>query len=229
MPDDLLQRLAARTPEAGSAATKPEPPLRWVPIRSLSERHRPRLRTHLLALDGADRYLRFGYAASDTQIGSYVDRIDFARDEVFGIFNRRLTLIAWAHLAYQEDQAAEFGVSVLSRWRGRGYGARLFDHAVLHARNRGVERLLIHALSENAAMLKIARAAGAKVVRMGPESEAQLVLPPEDLVSRVGEMVESRAAEIDYHLKVQAKRAGELLDAIAEVRSRLGGRSIASE
>ena len=41
---------------------------------------------------------------------------------------------------------AEFGVSVASHLRGRGYGDRLFDHAALHARNRGIDTLLVHAL-----------------------------------------------------------------------------------
>ena len=74
-----------------------------------------------------DRYLRFGHPAVDAQIGRYVDLIDFDRDEVFGVFNRRLQLIAMAHLAYlgdsQRPHAAEFGVSVLPRYRGRGFGA----------------------------------------------------------------------------------------------------------
>jgi len=226
MPSDLLQRLAtAHTgpPEDDHRA------FRWVPIRSLSERHRPRIRDHLIALDEHDRYFRFGYAASDNQVGTYVDRIDFARDEVFGIFNRRLELIALAHLAYFGAGSAEFGVSVAPHARGRGYGARLFDHAVLHARNRSVEKLVIHALSENTAMLKIARNAGAEVERSGSEAEAHLRLPPDDLASKVGELVEDRAAELDYHLKVQAKRVDDLIDAISEVRSRLGGKHVASE
>src|SRR3954471_11750952 len=71
----------------------------WVPIRSLSARHRPRILAHLLALDTNDRYLRFGYAAGDDQIRRYVERIAFECDEIFGVFNRRLELIALAHLA----------------------------------------------------------------------------------------------------------------------------------
>jgi hypothetical protein len=55
---------------------------------------------HLLALPPPDRYLRFGYAASDEQIGRYVDQLNFERDELFGIFNRKLELIAMAHLAF---------------------------------------------------------------------------------------------------------------------------------
>ena len=147
---------------------------------------------HLLriceALPEQDRYLRFGYQATDEQIDRYVESIDFERDEVFGVFNRRLELIATAHLAFDVRRrvtdgrsTAEFGVSVLPTARGRGFGARLFDHAMLRARNRGVDTLVIHALSENAAMLAIARKAGAKVERDGSEAQACLKLPPDTL------------------------------------------------
>ena len=191
----------------------------WVPIRSLSPRHRARIVAHLETLDGSDRYLRFGHPATDAQIASYVEQLDFARDEVFGIFNRRLELIAMAHLAHAGALlggvagGSEFGVSVLPRYRGCGFGAELFGHAMLHARNRGVELLLIHALTQNRAMLKIARRAGATVVRDGSDTAAWLKLPPDSLRSHVDEMVGRQAAELDYGLKRQARRVGGLFDA----------------
>lgn len=213
------------TPSAELLATRMR---RWVPIRSLSERHRPRIVAHLLDLSPRDRYLRFGQAISDAQIERYVDHIDFDRDEVFGVFNRRLELVAVAHLAYEPrdpmaSQAgmAEFGVSVLDRARGRGYGARLFEHAMMHARNRGIESLLIHALSENAAMLKIARRAGATVQRDGSESQAWLKLPPDTLASQVEELVETHAAELNYQLKQQALRLGDLIEGMDELRAQI--------
>ena len=211
-------------PPGGTAA----PTWSWIPIRSLGPRHRSRILTHLLALEPSDRYLRFGYAATDAQISKYVDMLDFEHDEVFGIFSRRLELIAMAHLAHAAvasdapDQAvSEFGVSVLRHARNRGFGRRLFEHAMLHARNRGVETLLIHALSENTAMLKIARNAGAKVVREGSESEAWLKLPPDSLASHVGELVEQQAAELDYRFKRHARQVGEILDVLGEVKTSL--------
>jgi RimJ/RimL family protein N-acetyltransferase len=201
-----------------------------VPIRSLAERHRERISSHLLSLEESDRYLRFGFPATDEQIQRYVASLNFERDEVFGIFNRRLDLIAMAHLAYMPAPApgsklpatAEFGVSVVKRARGRGYGARLFEHAVLHARNRGCERLFIHALSENTAMLKIARNAGAIVERDGPESEAWLKLPPDSITSQVGELVNNQFAEFDYQLKLQAHRLNDWLNIVAEVKTHMG-------
>lgn len=193
-----------------------------VPIRSLGPSHGERIANHLLALNDHDRYLRFGYAANDEQIRRYVSGLDFERDEIFGIYNRKLELIAMAHLAFSTDPAlkscAEFGVSVLAKARGRRYGARLFDRAVIHARNEGVDMVFIHALSENTAMLNIARKAGATVMRDGSESEAYLKLPPADLDSRVTEMVEEQIAQTDYRLKVQAKQFWDFLAVVQEVR-----------
>jgi ribosomal protein S18 acetylase RimI-like enzyme len=237
-PIDPLESPAAPEPAAASPSNSGNPapegarkPRRsWVPVRSLSSRHRDRILAHLLELDERDRYLRFGFAASDAQISHYADAIDFERDEVFGVFNRRLQLIAMAHLAYapapqarDPSSRAEFGASVSRQTRGQGLGSRLFEHAILHSRNRGIETLFIHALSENTAMLRIARNAGATVERDGSESEAWLKLPPEDLASQLSAMVEGQAAEWDYRLKAQAKRVYEILDAVSEVGANIAG------
>jgi RimJ/RimL family protein N-acetyltransferase len=200
------------------------PPNRIVPIRSLGAGHRTRIAAHLLALEPHDRYLRFGYAANDEQIARYVDHLDFDRDDIFGIFNRKLELIAMAHLAFIPSDpgtapGAEFGVSVLGQARGRGYGSRLFDRAVTHARNEGVELMFIHALSENTAMIKIARKAGATLEREGSETEAYLRLPPATLDSRMTEMVDEQVAQADYGLKAQAKAFLSLLSGLQEARS----------
>jgi GNAT superfamily N-acetyltransferase len=185
-----------------------------VPIRTLGPSHRDRIASHLLALDRHDRYLRFGFAANDEQIQRYADKLDFDRDEIFGIYNRRLELIAMAHLAFSTDSqlkpCAEFGVSVSASARGRGYGARLFDRAAMHARNEGVSLMFIHALSENAVMLKIARQAGAVVERDGSESEAHLRLRPATLDTRLTELLEEQVARADYRLKWQFKTLGDM-------------------
>jgi GNAT superfamily N-acetyltransferase len=194
----------------------------WVPIRSLSPRHKPRIARHLRALPAQDRYLRFGYAATDEQIDRYVQGLNFERDEIFGVFNRRLELVAMAHLAYSVDPqwatCAEFGVSVSPYQRGKGLGAKLFGHAVMHARNQGVSLLFIHALSENVAMLKIARQAGAVVQRDGSESEAYLSLPQATLDSQLSGLMQEQMAELDYQLKMQANQFRQWLATVQEIR-----------
>lgn len=186
-----------------------------VPIRSLGENHRARIADHLKALDAHDRYFRFGFTANDEQIDRYVAGLNFERDEIFGIYNRRLQLIAMAHLAYSSDvrlnACAEFGVSVLGSARGRGFGKRLFERAMMHARNQGVRMMFLHVLSENAVMLKIARHAGATVERDGSDSEAHLVLPPATMHSHMTEMVEEQLAQANYRIKVQAKQFRDMV------------------
>lgn len=181
-----------------------------IPIRSLGENHRSRIADHLLSLNAQDRYFRFGFGANDNQIQAYVDGLNFDRDEVFGIYNRRLQLIAMAHLAYSSvdrlSASCEFGVSVLEHVRGRGYGGRLFERAVMHARNEGVITMYVHVLSENAVMLKIARRAGASVVRDGAESEAHLSLTPATFQTQMAEIIEEHLAQANYHFKVQTKQ-----------------------
>ena len=221
---ELFEPLAAvlgAEPDAAVAPARPQLPVR-VPIRSIGPSERKRVARHLLALPERDRYLRFGYPATDEQIQRYVDSLDFERDEIFGIYNRRLELIAMAHLAFSVDpkcqSCAEFGVSVSPHARGRGYGGRLFDRAAMHARNEGVGLLFIHALTENTAMLSIARKAGATVEREGSESEAYLKLPAATLDTQLTELLHSQYAQVDYALKAQARTFLDLLAGVQEVR-----------
>ena len=88
----------------------------------------------------------------------------------------------------------------------------------MHARNEGVDLLFIHALSENTAMIKIARKAGALIERDGSETEAYLRLPPATMDSRMSEIVEEQLAQTDYRLKVQAKQFWDFLGAVQEIR-----------
>ena len=205
-------------PSPAPAATRP---FRWFPVRSLGPQQRARILVHLLGLGPDDRHLRFGYPASDAHIGRYVEQLDFERDELFGVFNRRLELVALAHLAFlgrdgERATAAEFGVSVLPHGRGRGIGSRLFERAGLHARNRGVDTLIVHALSENLPMLKIVRQAGAQVGREGPDATAILQLPPEDLGSHWSQVLAQHAGEVDFGLKLQALHLDRLMRSVRD-------------
>ncbi len=79
--------------------------------------------------------------------------------------------------------------------------------------------LFIHALSENIAMLKIARNAGAIVVRSGSESEAHLELPTATFDSRMSEIAQEHFARVDFRLKTRAKQFWSFLAVLQEIRS----------
>lgn len=181
-----------------------------IPIRAIGQEHLAELRAHFLALGEDDRYLRFGYAASDAQIAAYIDRIDFLRDEIFGVFSRKLELIAVAHIAISCDPAqpcqAEIGVSVLQSGRGKGIGTRLFQRAAMFARNHGIETLTMQCLTQNAAMMRIARRAGMEVHVAGSETEACLKVPHHNVLSHLDEWVENATGQLDFAIKLGLHR-----------------------
>lgn len=193
-----------------------------VPIVALTREHLQQISQHLQDLCEHDRYLRFGYRATQEHIARYVSSLNFERDEIYGIFNNKLEIIAMAHLALMGKDAcassAEFGVSVSSHARGRGYGGRLFERAVTHARNEQVYQMYIHALSENAPMIRIARKGGAHIERDGAETEAYLSLPKRDLDSRVSEFVADQYAKTNYAIKEDAQRFWNFLAKVQEIR-----------
>lgn len=212
-PNSQLDRFGLGPDSSLPGSPTPHPPTTdgWIPIRDLHARHRRRILDHLLHLDARDRYLRFGFQATQQQLSQYVASIDFKRDEVFGIFDRGLHLVAVAHLAAMPSKTPdgtssrgrvmEFGVSVLPKGRGKGLGMRLFMHAITHARNQGASHLMIHALSENAPMLRIAAKAGATIEQDGPDAEAWLKLPPDTVGSHLDSSLQSLAAEVIYRVK----------------------------
>ncbi len=150
-------------------------------VRRLDAGARTTLIAHFLALSPADRYLRFCMAATPQVIAAYVDRIDFARDAVFGGDGAPgdaacpRAPAGVAHVAFEND-LAEFGVSVLPAHREQGLGAALFERAVGHARSRGTRRLWMQYLAHNAPIMRMARKFGMAIVASGSHVYARLDL-----------------------------------------------------
>jgi GNAT superfamily N-acetyltransferase len=169
-------------------------------IRELSRLDRAALEPHFLALDGEDRRLRFGASLNDDAVRAYVARIDFERDAAFGVYDDALRLVGAAHVA-RSDGHAELGVSVLPAHRGRGIGGALLARAHLRARNWGVRSLFMHCLTENGAMMHLARKQEMEIVVEAGEADAWLKLSPADASTHFGEVFAQRVALFDYALK----------------------------
>lgn len=173
----------------------------------------PALERHFLALGPEDRRLRFGLPLGDNAVRAYVARIDFERDTVFGAFDDELALVAAAHLARDRGHA-ELGVSVLPGFRGRGFGAALLARSLQRARNWGLGTLFMHCLTENSAMLHLARKQGMEIVARSGEADAWLKLPPADVTSHFGEVFAQRVAAFDHALKSQRAAARRFAQAL---------------
>lgn len=186
-----------------------------IPILPLGPSHRPALLSHFLALEPESMRLRFGHQPSREWLEGYIERLDFNRDALLGVFDEQLALVGVVHLAIIGDMA-EIGVSVLGSQRGQGMGQALFDRAADHARNKAITTLFTHCLAENGAMMAIARRNGMAVVRDAGEAEAYLTLPPADPTSITQEMLHTRWALFDFVLKSQLAASRVITDAVNE-------------
>ena len=193
-----------------------------VMVKQLAERDRRRMLKHFLALDNSDRLLRFGTVLPDQQVAGYVNKIDFARDTVYGVYNKVFRLVAVGHLAFapkeqlsvgsvvsDKEQVAEFGVSVSRSARGLGIGSKLFERAAIHCRNSDIDTLYMHCLSSNQTMMHIAKKAGMEIARDYGEADAYLRLLPPSPGTVLKEAIDEQFATIDYTLKANARAAAK--------------------
>jgi RimJ/RimL family protein N-acetyltransferase len=191
-------------------------------VKQLAERDRRRMLKHFMALDDSDRLLRFGTVLPDEQVAAYVNKIDFRRDTVYGVYNQVFKLVAVGHLAFApkeqlkavsvattKDKVAEFGVSVSKSARGLGIGTKLFERAAIHCRNSDVDTLYMHCLSSNQTMMHIAKKAGMEIQREYGEADAHLRLLPPSPGTVMQEAIEEQFATIDYTLKANARAAAK--------------------
>lgn len=196
-----------------------------VRVKELSERDRRHLLMHFLALGENDRYLRFGSVLSDELITRYVQKISFARDAVFGVYDGNFKLVGAGHLAFAprdaipatssvtaKERIAEFGVSVLPSARGIGVGSKLFERAAIHCRNADVDTLYMQCLASNQAMIHIAKKAGMEIHHLHGEADACLKLRPANPASVMREAVEEQVASFDYAFKANVRAATKWLE-----------------
>jgi GNAT superfamily N-acetyltransferase len=160
----------------------------------LRDTDRAALETHFVALDGEDRRLRFGSTIGNAALAEYVARIDFERDGVFAVQDGELRLLAVVHVAFS-SASAELGMSVLPGHRGKGLGNALFTRAVMHLRNRGTLEVFVHCLTENGAMMHLARKHGMRIIPAGVETDARLLLDPATAQSHLTEWLHDHHAD----------------------------------
>jgi RimJ/RimL family protein N-acetyltransferase len=173
-------------------------------VHRLKKTSRDALRAHFLALGPEDLRLRFGSRLEPESIVQYVDRIDFDSDAVFAVFDDNLSIIGAAHLAAAGNETAELGLSVIESHRHQGVGGALFERAAEHARNRNFSKLYMHCLAENAAVMRMARRFGMRVMVASGDADAHLQLLPASPASIGGEFMMDRIASYDHAHKERA-------------------------
>lgn len=139
----------------------------YLQLRQLKPSHLPALQAHLLRLSDGDRVQRFAQPAADEVVQAYLRSLDFERDAHYGMWDQAgLTpqLLAHTHLAIDARQLrAEIGISVDAGQRRRGIASTMLRRALLHARNLGLDEVVMYFLPYNTELIELARHLGMRL------------------------------------------------------------------
>lgn len=161
--------------------------------------YKPDLRAfeeHLIRLDAATRYDRFGLQVSDDYLRDYAELCFKPGSLVYGYFEDH-AIHGAAELRVFESKArplhreGEAAFSVELPWRRRGIGTELMGHIVLAARNRRVFELTIFCLRHNRAMLALARKFESDLAFEHNDVTGHLVAKPPSALSFLREAVDN--------------------------------------
>ncbi|TMJ37917.1 MAG: GNAT family N-acetyltransferase [Alphaproteobacteria bacterium] len=148
-------------------------------------------RAHLKRLDPEARRLRFGGVTSDEFIDAYVDTAFRLDATIFAVFiDGEIRGSAELRSIFGgATQDAEAAFAVEAGWQDRGLGSELMDRILTTAQNRGIGRLHMICLSENARMRHIAGKFGARLTFAEGEVSGEVSPPAPTPMSLLDEFV----------------------------------------
>lgn len=166
-----------------------------------------RYRTHLLALDDASRYLRFGYQIQDEAINKLCDTFEAntAEHKLFVIENDDLEVVGVGHISLVDGET-ELAFSVLKAYQGKGMGSALMARAIEWCQNRNIKGGCMVCLTSNVAIRKLAGKHGVLVNDHG-ETLADISIPAPTAASVAHEVIDHNIAQIDHLGKLQRRFA----------------------
>jgi GNAT superfamily N-acetyltransferase len=145
-------------------------------IRPLTACERGNAKNFYLSLSADDRRKRFCCALADETIARYVDRFDYTRDTMLGVFDGQAQIIGLAELV-TGPKDSEMAFSVRPDRRGQKIGTLLMERLIAHASRCGVRKVYVIFVSDNTPMRKMASRAGMPVHTEDGESHAARELP----------------------------------------------------
>jgi hypothetical protein len=114
-----------------------------------------KLASHFVGLTSGDRFLRFGWVATDLDIVAYVERLFVSAAGVFAVVEPDGDISGVLHLEFT-DAGANVGLSVSAWGRNQGIGTFLLQRAALLACAQGLKTLFVRNLNFNSALQQLA-------------------------------------------------------------------------
>jgi GNAT superfamily N-acetyltransferase len=190
-------------------------------IRELFEEERPLVLDFFLRLGASDRYRRFGRPMTDDAVSAYVAGLDWTDSVILGAFDRDAELAGLLELADVRD-GAEIAVVVHQRARGQGLGRALMDRALLKAKVRGSQRVVLLCQMDNEPMRRLARSAGLKAHVEDGEVEGSLTLAHAKITDRTEDATHDVIGNVSYAGLVTTRAWADLFESVFNVPRRCG-------
>lgn len=132
-------------------------------IKRLNNSHREKVSQHFKRLDAESLRSRFCSFMNDSAIDTYVNKINFNKNGIFGIFNDDLDIIGVGECVIGNDHKAEVAFCVEVKYQNQGLGGKLLERIVRFAKAREKTHLEMLCLKSNQKSQYLAKKFGLKV------------------------------------------------------------------
>ena len=149
-----------------------------IPRKIIYESDKGKLFDHFLVdIVGHDRYLRFGYNASNSNIENYLESSlkKFGQNNMWFVVEKDGQFVGTVHVSLLPNDTAEMGFTVSPDYRDQGLGQDLFIRGATWAMMKGAKTLYTQCLSENQVMQHIAKKNGMTVVTIDPSEKESTI------------------------------------------------------
>jgi len=191
-----------------------------VVIRELYEEESDKAEGFLLALSEQDRYWRFGRLMTDAALRQYVARIEWDESVILGAFDQRAELVGILELA-NIGSISEIAIAVAPEYRARGVGKALMERALLKAKVRGRDKVVLLCQRNNAPMRRLARSAGLEAAMEDGEISGSLELDEAGLAEVTEDATRAAIGNATYATLLAGRAWADLLDSAAQVSRNL--------
>lgn len=167
-------------------------------VRQLIENEYAKYRSHLKNLDPDSKYLRFGYAISDSNIDTLCNQVekDRAGHVLFGVEDDDLNLVAVGHIALKGEM--ELAFSVHAEFQGRGLGSMLMARCIQYCRTHSILKGCMVCLSRNSVIRHLCVKHGIEIHTSYGETSGDIKLEPGNFATYIGEEIDTTLSTIDY-------------------------------
>ena len=189
-------------------------------IRELYEEESDRVQRFLLALPDQDRYLRFGRPMTDNALRQYVACIDWDESVLLGAFDKHAELVGILELA-DIGNLSEIAIAVAPATGPRGIGKALMDRALLKAKVRGRDKVVLLCQRSNGPMRRLARSAGLEASVEEGEISGSLELAEAGLADITEDATRAAIGNATYATLLATRAWADLFASTAQVSRRM--------